>query len=278
MGSVFLAERDDGEFSMQVALKIVRQSIADSEVISRFKQERQILASLHHPNIAVLHDGGLSDKGEPFLAMEYIEGQTLIDYCHDKALSINDRLFLFLKICSAVAYAHRNLVVHRDIKPTNILVTAEGEPKLLDFGLAKAFESDSTQTLTAYRAFTPAYASPEQILGKPVSTGSDQYSLGVVLFELLTGTKPFDFDGMAVDQMILSLQANEVRSPLLPDLSVVTKPGLPRHRSWSLPSSRPWSCHFGKHPLPAPSGTGQRVDFRKYDNSPIPCSLRSLQR
>ena len=142
MGSVFLAERDDGEFSMQVALKIVRQSIADSEVISRFKQERQILASLHHPNIAVLHDGGLSDKGEPFLAMEYIEGQTLIDYCHDKALSINDRLFLFLKICSAVAYAHRNLVVHRDIKPTNILVTAEGEPKLLDFGLAKAFESD----------------------------------------------------------------------------------------------------------------------------------------
>ncbi|MBP9109420.1 MAG: serine/threonine protein kinase [Pyrinomonadaceae bacterium] len=213
MGSVFLAERDDGEFSMQVALKIVRQSIADSEVISRFKQERQILASLHHPNIAVLHDGGLSDKGEPFLAMEYIEGQTLIDYCHDKALSINDRLFLFLKICSAVAYAHRNLVVHRDIKPTNILVTADGEPKLLDFGLAKAFESNSTQTLTAYRAFTPAYASPEQILGKPVSTASDQYSLGVVLFELLTGTKPFDFDGMAVDQMILSLQANEVRSP-----------------------------------------------------------------
>jgi len=229
MGTVFLAERDDGEFSMQVALKIVRQSIADSEVISRFKQERQILASLHHPNIAVLHDGGLSNKGEPFLAMEYIEGQTLIDYCHDKALSINDRLLLFLKICSAVAYAHRNLVVHRDIKPTNILVTADGEPKLLDFGLAKAFESDSTQTLTAYRAFTPAYASPEQILGKPISTASDQYSLGVVLFELLTDTKPFDFDGMAVDQMILSLQATEVRSPSIAihTQKLSGKPGVP---------------------------------------------------
>ncbi len=213
MGSVFLAERDDGEFSMQVALKIVRQSIADSEVVSRFKQERQILASLHHPNIAVLHDGGINDKGEPYLAMEYIEGETLVDYCQEENLSVNERLNLFLKICSAVAYAHRNLVVHRDIKPTNILVTSDGEPKLLDFGLAKAFESDPTQTRTAYRAFTPAYASPEQIVGKPVSTASDQYSLGVVLFELLTGTKPFDFDGMAVDQIVHSLHAAEARSP-----------------------------------------------------------------
>jgi non-specific serine/threonine protein kinase/serine/threonine-protein kinase len=213
MGSVFLAERDDGEFSMQVALKIVRQSIADSEVIARFKQERQILASLHHPNIAVLHDGGLSDKGEPYLAMEYIEGETLTDYCRERALSITERLQLFLKICSAVTYAHRNLVIHRDIKPTNILVTSSGEPKLLDFGLAKAFETDSSQTQTAYRAFTPAYASPEQIIGRPVSTASDQFSLGVVLFELLSGTKPFDFDGMAVDQMIDSFQSGEVRSP-----------------------------------------------------------------
>ncbi|MEQ1643491.1 MAG: serine/threonine-protein kinase [Pyrinomonadaceae bacterium] len=213
MGSVFLAERDDGEFSMQVALKIVRQSIADSEVISRFKQERQILASLHHPNIAVLHDGGISDKGEPYLAMEYIEGETLVDYCQEENLSINERLNLFLKICSAVAYAHRNLVVHRDIKPTNILVTSDGEPKLLDFGLAKAFELDPSHTRTAYRAFTPAYASPEQIVGKPVSTASDQYSLGIVLFELLTGTKPFDFDGMAIDQIVHSLHAAEARSP-----------------------------------------------------------------
>ncbi|MBK6587177.1 MAG: protein kinase [Acidobacteria bacterium] len=213
MGTVFLAERDDGEFSMQVALKIVRQSIAGSEVINRFRQERQILAGLHHPNIAVMHDGGLSDKGEPFLAMEYVDGDEFIEYCENNDLTIPEKLRLFLKICSAVAYAHRNLVVHRDIKPSNIILTSEGEPKLLDFGLAKIFHEDQKQTQTALRAFTPAYASPEQIIGGKVSTASDQYSLGVVLFELLTGSKPFDFEGKTVDEILLSLQSSEARSP-----------------------------------------------------------------
>ena len=205
MGTVFLAERDDGEFSRQVALKIVRQSVADREIIARFISERQILANLHHPNIAVLLDGGVSERGEPFLAMEYVDGRSLIEYAETNRLTIAERLGLFLKICSAVSYAHRHLVVHRDIKPSNILVTADGEPKLLDFGLAKAFESDTSKTQTAMRAFTPAYASPEQIHGKNITTSSDIYSLGVVFYELLTGCKPLDFDKKSFDEIIQTL-------------------------------------------------------------------------
>ncbi|MFN0278023.1 MAG: protein kinase domain-containing protein [Pyrinomonadaceae bacterium] len=202
MGTVFLARRDDGEFSMHVALKIVRQSVADRDIIVRFKRERQILANLNHPNIAVLHDGGVSEKGEPFLAMEYVDGETLTEYAEKHNLSIREKLKLFLKICSAVSYAHRNLVVHRDIKPSNILVTSEGEPKLLDFGLAKAFESDTSKTQTALRAFTPAYASPEQIQGQNITTASDIYSLGVVFYELLTGAKPFNFDNKSYEEIL----------------------------------------------------------------------------
>jgi eukaryotic-like serine/threonine-protein kinase len=202
MGTVFLATRDDGEFSMQVALKIVRQSVADREIIARFKRERQILADLNHPNIAVLHDGGVSEKGEPYLAMEYVEGETLTDYAEKHDLPTREKLKLFLKICSAVSYAHRNLVVHRDIKPSNILVTKDGEPKLLDFGLAKAFESDTSKTQTALRAFTPAYASPEQIQGQNITTASDIYSLGVVFYELLTGAKPFNFEGKSYEEIL----------------------------------------------------------------------------
>jgi len=202
MGTVFLATRDDGEFSMHVALKIVRLSVADREIIARFKRERQILASLNHPNIAVLHDGGVSEKGEPFLAMEYVEGETLIEYSENNRLSTPEKLRLFLKICSAVSYAHRNLVVHRDIKPSNILVTSEGDPKLLDFGLAKAFESDTSTTQTELRAFTPAYASPEQIQGQHITTASDIYSLGAVFYELLTGAKPFDFEDKSYEEIL----------------------------------------------------------------------------
>ncbi len=213
MGSVFLAERDDGEFTMQVALKIVRQSIADREIISRFRRERQILAGLSHPNIAALHDGGVSEKGEPYLAMEYVDGQTLIDYSVEHNLSIDKKLRLFLKICAAVSYAHRHLVVHRDIKPSNILVTEDREPKLLDFGLAKAFESDSSKTQTALRAFTPAYASPEQIKGGNITTSSDIYSLGVVFYELLTGTKPLNFDNKSFDEIVQTIGGTEPLKP-----------------------------------------------------------------
>lgn len=213
MGSVFLAERDDGEFSMQVALKIVRQSIASREVIERFKSERQILANLHHTNIATLIDGGVSDKGEPFLAMEFVDGVSITEYCELHDLNVKERLRLFLKVCSAVAFAHRNLVVHRDLKPSNILVDTDGQPKLLDFGLAKAFSDDSAQTQTAFRAFTPAYASPEQIIGRNISTASDQYSLGVILYELLTGSKPFNFDGYSYEEIVRSLDSVSVKTP-----------------------------------------------------------------
>lgn len=225
MGTVFLAERDDGEFTMQVALKIVRQSVADREVIARFRRERQILANLNHPNIAVLHDGGISEKGEPYLAMEYIDGESLIEYADKHRLSISEKLRLFLKVCSAVSYAHRNLVVHRDIKPSNILVTGDGEPKLLDFGLAKAFESDASATQTALRAFTPAYASPEQIQGRNITTASDIYSLGVVFYEFLTGSKPLQLENMSFEEILKTINTGQPAAPSqLPDREGETAP------------------------------------------------------
>ncbi|MET0752069.1 MAG: serine/threonine-protein kinase, partial [Pyrinomonadaceae bacterium] len=208
MGAVFLAERCDGEFSQKVALKIVRQTIVDAETERRFRREREILASLNHPNIARLHDGGVSDAGEAFLAMEYVEGETLLEFAEAQNLPVEEKLRLFLKICAAVSYAHRNLTVHRDLKPSNILVTETGEPKLLDFGLAKILDEnsfDQNQTATMFRAFTPAYASPEQILGKNVSTVSDVYSLGVVFYELLTGDKPFHFEGKSLEEIIQTI-------------------------------------------------------------------------
>jgi non-specific serine/threonine protein kinase/serine/threonine-protein kinase len=213
MGAVFLAERDDGQFKMQVALKVVRQSVVDSDTLKRFLAERQILADLHHPNIAALHDGGVTDAGEPFLAMEYIEGVPLTEYADANNLSIRERLELFLKVCSAVSFAHRNLIIHRDIKPSNILVTDAGEPKLLDFGLAKALSFDTNKTQTAFRAFTPAYASPEQFKGGAVTTASDIYSLGVVLYELLTGREPYSIEGKSLDEMIRTLTETEPLRP-----------------------------------------------------------------
>lgn len=213
MGAVFLAERDDGEFKMQVALKLIKRTIADSQTLLRFKQERQILANLHHPNIAALIDGGVGDNGEPFIVMEYVEGMPLIEHCDAAGLGLDDRLSMFLKICSAVSYAHRNLIIHRDIKPSNIIVTPEGEPKLLDFGMAKFFDPDASTTQTAFRAFTPAYASPEQIVGKQVTTATDQYSLGIVLYELLTGVKPFDVEGKTIDEIIRDARTTDAINP-----------------------------------------------------------------
>ena len=189
MGAVFLAERSDGEFQQQVALKVVHRSFADSELRRRFRQERQILATLNHPNIARLLDGGVSADGEPFLAMEYVEGVRVDEYCDARGLTTRARLRLFLAVCRGVSYAHRHLVVHRDIKPSNILVTADGTPKLLDFGIAKLLDPEQAgeQTRTELRAFTPDYAAPEQVAGGQVTTASDVYSLGVLLQDLLRG-------------------------------------------------------------------------------------------
>ncbi|MET0650672.1 MAG: serine/threonine-protein kinase, partial [Pyrinomonadaceae bacterium] len=189
MGAVYLAERSDGEFQQQVALKVVQRSFADSELRRRFRQERQILATLNHPNIARLLDGGVSADGEPYLAMEYVEGVRVDEYCDASDLPTGERLKLFLAVCRGVSYAHQHLVVHRDIKPSNILVTKEGVPKLLDFGIAKLLdpEYEGEHTRTELRAFTPDYASPEQVGGGQITTASDVYSLGVLLRDLLHG-------------------------------------------------------------------------------------------
>ncbi|HEY0428432.1 MAG TPA: serine/threonine-protein kinase [Pyrinomonadaceae bacterium] len=216
MGAVFLAERIDGEFEQQVAIKIVRQTIAESELVNRFKRERQILASLNHPNITKLLDGGVSEDGLPFLAMEFVEGEVVTKFVEREKLNLDEILKLFLKICSAVAYAHRNLIVHRDLKPNNILVNGESEPKLLDFGLAKLLDenltNDAAQAQTAFHALTPAYASPEQLKNEAITTASDIYSLGVVLYELLTGERPFRFEDKSLDEIIKTI--TEFHPPL----------------------------------------------------------------
>jgi len=199
MGAVYRAVRDDDEFQQEVAIKLIRRGVNSDYVRSRFLYERQILAFLNHPNIARLLDGGTTEDGLPYFVMEFVEGRAIDDYCQQHQLSLPARLELFLKACAAVEYAHRNLIVHRDLKPSNILITADGTPKLLDFGIAKLLLPDHpqlapAQTSILMRALTPDYASPEQIRGEPVSTSTDVYSLGVLLYELLTGKKAHRFE------------------------------------------------------------------------------------
>jgi len=191
MGEVYRAARVDGQFDQEVAIKLVRVGMSSSFVVQRFVQERQILASLNHPCIARLLDGGSTDDGVPYLAMELIDGERVDAYCESRKLSVSERLQLFVEICEAVQYAHQRLIVHRDIKPTNILVTNEGVPKLLDFGIAKILDPDPREETTLASPMTPEYASPEQIHGEPITTATDVYSLGVVLYKLLTGRSPY---------------------------------------------------------------------------------------
>ncbi len=195
MGVVFLARRADDEFEKKVAIKLVPGGLADAVALDRFRSERQILASLDHPNVARLLDGGTTEAGEPYFVMEYVEGEPLLEYCRTRGLSTRERLRIFRDVCAAVQYAHQNLVVHRDIKPGNILVTPDGAAKLLDFGIAKLLDPSAAgardRTATLYRMLTPDYASPEQVRGQPITTASDVYALGVVLYELLTERRPY---------------------------------------------------------------------------------------
>jgi serine/threonine protein kinase len=191
MGEVYRAVRADGQYDKEVAIKFVRVGMDSSFVLERFRNERQILASLDHPNIAGLLDGGTTEDGIPYLVMELVEGIPIDQYCRDHQLTVPERLRLFNEVCSAVQYAHQRLVIHRDIKPSNILVTAEGVPKLLDFGIAKMLDPAGGVETTLMRPMTLEYASPEQIRGEAITTATDVYSLGVVLYRLLTGSSPY---------------------------------------------------------------------------------------
>jgi eukaryotic-like serine/threonine-protein kinase len=195
MGSVWFAERIDGAFRRQLALKLPHSSLPHRQLAERFARERDILASLEHPHIARLYDAGVTREGHPYLALEYVEGRSLLEYCQAEHLGLKRRLQLFLQVLEAVQYAHGRLVVHRDLKPSNILVTAEGSVRLLDFGIAKLMDEESSArtqlTEIGGRLLTPQYAAPEQILGQAIGTGTDIYSLGVLLYELLAGNLPY---------------------------------------------------------------------------------------
>lgn len=216
MGTVFLAERADGQFEKQVAIKILSRGADTDEILRRFRAERQILAKLDHPNIARLLDAGTTEDGLPYFIMEYIVGAPVTRFAAAQKLSIRQRLELYLKICAAVEFAHRNLVVHRDIKPSNILATAEGEPKLLDFGIAKllAKERDPAQLTTeAQQRLTPVCASPEQARGDPITVATDIYSLGALLYEMLSGKKPYRFSTARPTREELALVLGEQVPP-----------------------------------------------------------------
>jgi len=221
MGTVYSAARADATFEKLVAIKIIRRGLDTDDILQRFQSERQILATLDHPNITRLLDGGTTEDGLPYFVMDYIEGRPIDTYCDAHKLNIAERLELFLAVCSAVIYAHQNLVIHRDIKPGNVLVTKEGVPRLLDFGIAKLLAPEAQEkTLTTLHPFTPQYASPEQVRGEAITTSSDVYSLGVLLYLLLTGCGPYRGQMSSVAEIERSICEEE---PDKPSLVVRTK-------------------------------------------------------
>jgi len=219
MGAVYLAERTDGAFSKQVAIKLLCTPFLHA--VTRLEHERKVLARLDHPNIARLLDGGSTPEGLPYLVMEYIDGTPIDRYCRERDLSIDDRIKLLLEVCSGIAHAHRSLIIHRDIKPENILVTSDGVVKLVDFGIAKLLDEGANVTLQ--RPATPAYSSPEQLRGEPVTTASDVYSLGVLAYVLLTDSSPYPLRSGRLDEVLQAvLNAEPVRPSLIPGLAPQT--------------------------------------------------------
>jgi serine/threonine protein kinase len=218
MGAVYKAVRADDQFRKQVAIKLIRSGFDSSFIVQRFKAERQILANFDQPNIARLLDGGSTSDGRPYLVMEYVDGEPIDVYCDSRKLPTDERLRLFRQVCGAVQFAHRNLVVHRDLKPSNILVTAEGVPKLLDFGIAKILDpeqrgSEDAPTVTMVQMMTPEYASPEQFRGGPFTTATDVYSLGVVLYRLLTGQWPYRTTTHSPQEIAKAISEQEPEKP-----------------------------------------------------------------
>jgi serine/threonine-protein kinase len=225
MSRVYLAERADGQFEQRVAVELLRPGLDSDLDLVRFRAERQILASVSHPNISRLLDGGLTDDGRPYLVMEYVEGVPIDEYCSTRGLGLSDKLTLFTTVVEATQYAHRSLVVHRDLKPSNVLITSDGVVKLLDFGLAKLLERDAMPnarptTRTGHRWMTPEYAAPEQIRGEPVTTLTDVYQLGVILYELLSGRLPFTGQGGNLHELE---QAILEREPVPPSVAGTNK-------------------------------------------------------
>ena len=220
MGAVYLAERADGEFSQKVAVKLIKRGMDTDFVLSRFRNERQILANLSHPNIVLLLDGGTTDDDLPYFVMDFVEGEPITKYCDELQLNLKQRLELFRQVCEAIDYAHRKKIIHRDLKPSNILVNKNGVPKLLDFGIAKLLDpelSDETlvPTETQMRLMTPEYASPEQVCGGEITPSSDVYSLGVLLYEIATGTRPYKFSTRAPHEVARIICEEEPLSPSL---------------------------------------------------------------
>ncbi len=226
MGAVYLADRADQQFDKQVAVKLLPYGVGGREARTRFLAERQILAKLEHPNIARLLDGGITEQGTPYFVMEYVEGVPIDRYCNQHRLTVRERLRLFQQVCEAVQYAHGNLIVHRDIKPGNVLVDPQGNVRLLDFGIAKVVDGDGAgETLTrGARAMTPAYASPEMVRGELVTTASDVYALGVLLYELLAGVQPHQLDTLSEVQIAQTI-AQEEPAPLSRAVSAAPRSG-----------------------------------------------------
>ncbi|MEM7352939.1 MAG: protein kinase [Acidobacteriota bacterium] len=240
MGAVFAAERE-GEFRQRVAIKVLRQPFHDPDRERRFRAERQVLALLEHPGIARVYDGGTTEDGRPYLVLERIEGESIERYCAGRQVTLEQRLHLFGAVCGAVEHAHHNLVVHRDLKPANILVTADGTPKLLDFGIAKLLYDNGLDdppesvawTRTGHRLMTPAYASPEQVRGRPITTATDVYALGVILYQLLCGLDPYDLE----DSSRFELEKSICEHPPLPPSRAVERADR-RGVAWPLADER----------------------------------------
>lgn len=214
MGAVYLARRADEQYDKRVAIKLLRVGVTGIEAHTLFLRERQILAQLDHPSVARLLDGGTLENGQPYLVLDYVEGQPLLEWCEQRHTPLRTRLAIFVKVCEGVAYAHQNLIVHRDLKPQNILVNTDGEPKLLDFGIAKLLTTDWTeQTQVPVGLMTPQYASPEQLTGAPITTATDVYSLGAILYELVSGERPYETEGLSMTELVRRIVELPVHPP-----------------------------------------------------------------
>jgi serine/threonine protein kinase len=226
MGAVYLGERIDGKFEQRVAIKMLKREFNSERIRRSFGREKDFLAKLSHPNIAGLLDTGTTDDGIPYLVMEYVDGIPIDKFCLENSLKLNSILKLFNEVCGAVAFAHQNLIVHRDLKPSNILVTSDGKPKLLDFGISKLLddENEEQNSSTVLGAMTPEYASPEQIKGENVTTATDIYSLGMVLFKMLTGNYPYNFDGKSNRKIFDEITDTEPQKPSESDSNIQILP------------------------------------------------------